>query len=87
VRLRSKEPGDKNIVGSNIVAIRKAIGMTQKDLLTKLQVLGLEISSTSLSQLEGQHRLARCYEILAIAKALNVSLEEIYHYNNSNKEE
>lgn len=78
MKLRSKELGDKNIVGENIVALRKMQGMSQKSLLTKLQVAGTDMSNTSLSQLEGQYRLARDYEVLAVAEALEVSLDEIY---------
>jgi len=69
---RSKEPGNKNVIGSNIVKIRKSQNMKQKDLLTKLQVSGTDISPTSLSRLEGQYRIAADYEVIAVAEALNV---------------
>jgi transcriptional regulator with XRE-family HTH domain len=51
---RKDLPGNKNIIGEKVVAIRKAKGMKQKDFLAKLQTLGMDISATSLSRLEGQ---------------------------------
>jgi len=79
MKQRSKELGNKNIVGFGIVKVRKSQGTKQKDLLTKLQVSGIDISATSLSQLEGQHRYARDYEILAVAEALDVDIKELLH--------
>lgn len=74
---RKEPPGDKNIIGSRVLAIRKAKGMKQKELLARLQTLGLDISPTSLSRLEGQYRLVQDYEVLIIAKALDISVGDL----------
>jgi transcriptional regulator with XRE-family HTH domain len=74
---RKDLPGDRNIIGSKVVAIRKAKGIKQKEFLAKLQTLGMDISATSLSRLEGQYRLVQDYEIVIIAKALNITVEEL----------
>ncbi|SCY88018.1 hypothetical protein SAMN05720606_11174 [Paenibacillus polysaccharolyticus] len=71
---RQEPPGDKNIIGSRVVAIRKSKGIKQREFLARLQTLGLDISQTSLSRLEGQYRLVQDYEVLVIAKALEVSV-------------
>lgn len=75
MKQRKEPPGDKNIIGTRVVAIRKSKRMKQKEFLAKLQTLGLDISPTSLSRLEGQYRLVQDYEVVAIAKALEVSVE------------
>jgi transcriptional regulator with XRE-family HTH domain len=74
---RKEPPGDKNIIGVRVVAIRKAKGMKQKEFLARLQTAGLDISPTSISRLEGQYRLVQDYEVVAIAKALDVSVREL----------
>lgn len=74
---RSLKPGDKNIIGGRIVAVRKERGIKQKDLLAKLQVMEMEISATGLSRLEGQHRLVQDFEVVLIAKALGVDVKEL----------
>jgi transcriptional regulator with XRE-family HTH domain len=71
---RKDPPGDKNIIGSRVVAIRNARKMKQKEFLARLQTLGLDLSPTSLSRLEGQYRLVQDYEVLIIAKALEITV-------------
>ncbi|HFL3236644.1 TPA: helix-turn-helix domain-containing protein [Clostridioides difficile] len=71
---RQEPPGDKNIIGSRVVAIRESKGIKQREFLARLQTLGLDISQTSLSRLEGQYRLVQDYEVVVIAKALEVSV-------------
>lgn len=71
---RKDPPGDKNIIGSRVIAIRKARKMKQKEFLARLQTLGLDLSPTSLSRLEGQDRLVQDFEVLIIAKALEITV-------------
>ncbi|HBC95137.1 MAG TPA: transcriptional regulator [Pelotomaculum sp.] len=81
---RKSPPGNKNIIGAKVVALRKAKNIKQKDFLAKLQTMGLDISATSLSRLEGQYRLVQDYEIVAIAKALDISVEELLRKKRNN---
>lgn len=74
---RKNELGDKNVIGAKVTRIRNTKRLKQKDLLTKLQVCGMEISSTGLSRLEGQYRRVTDYEILAVAEALDIDLNEL----------
>jgi len=74
---RKSEPGTKNMVGAKVVAIRKERRIKQKDFLAQLQVLGMDISATSLSRLEGQHRLVQDFEVVVLAKALGITVGEL----------
>ena len=74
---RNIEPGTKNIVGLKVMAIRKSRKIKQKDFLAQLQVLGMDISPTALSRLEGQHRLVKDSEVLVLAKVLGVTADEL----------
>jgi len=74
---RSGPPGNKNIIGEKVVAIRKEKKIKQRDFLAKLQTLGMDISATSLSRLEGQYRLVQDFEVVIIAKALEISFDEL----------
>ncbi|OCZ50090.1 helix-turn-helix transcriptional regulator [Dehalobacter sp. TeCB1] len=74
---RQNQPGNKNMIGAKVVALRQAKKIKQRDFLAKLQTVGLDISATSLSRLEGQYRLVQDYEIVAIAKALDISIEDL----------
>ena len=69
--------GNKNIIGSKVNALRRENGVKQKDFLARLQTLGMDVSATSLSRLEGQHRLVQDYEVLILAQALDVGVGEL----------
>lgn len=78
---RKAEYGDKNICGANIERIRKALGMKQTILVSKMQLMGVDINPSSLSKLEGQTRSATDIELKVIAAILGVSLEELLKEN------
>ena len=77
VKPRSYPLGKKNIVGSKVVTIRKKQGLKQKDFLARLQVLGMDVSATSLSRLEGQYRLVQDFEVVILAEALKTTVNEL----------
>lgn len=74
MRVRKQAVGERNIVGQRIEEKRKSIGMKQKDLLTQLQVAGIDLNASGLSKLEGQIRSVTDKELIVIAKTLNVSV-------------
>lgn len=74
---RSRKPGDKNIIGAKVLAYRMANGINQKDYLAQLQILGLDISATSLSRLEWQERLVQDCEIVVIAQSMKIDPNEL----------
>ena len=74
---RKAEYGNKNICGANVERIRKSMGMKQTALVSKMQLLGVDINPSSLSKLEGQTRIATDMELKAIARILNVPMEEL----------
>ncbi len=78
MKTRKNGYGDKNIVGRKIEALRKSLGIDQKDFVARLQVLGVNIDDSSYSKLEGQIRKVSDRELYAIAKALNVSIDSLF---------
>lgn len=74
---RKIQYGDKNICGANVERIRKELGMKQLTLVSKMQLLGVDINPSSLSKLEGQIRIASDIELKAISQILGVSMETL----------
>ncbi len=71
--------GNKNKVGRTIVALREKNDWKQKDLLAKLQVENISITTQSLSRLEGQERPATDAELWALARIFKVPMEQLFH--------
>ena len=72
LRTRKQELGDRNIIGAKVEQIRKSKGLKQKELLTKLEIRGIEINASGLSKLEGQIRCVTDKELVAIADVLDI---------------
>ena len=74
LKTRKLELGDRNIIGARVTQARKKCNMKQNELLAKLQLAGVDISSPALSLLEGQKRPVSDIELNALADILNVSV-------------
>ena len=67
----------KNIVGARVRQARKAAKppITQNDLVARLQLQDMNIDQSALSKLENGQRPVSDIEVLALARALKVSLD------------
>lgn len=66
--------GKKNICGQRVYEARTRAHITQFDLAAKLQVSGVNIERDSISKIESGKRFVADYEVVALAKILNVSV-------------
>lgn len=87
MRQRKTELGNSNLIGNKVTTLRKAQKLTQKELMSQMQVCGVDINYTSLSKLEGQTRIATDKELVAIARILASSPNELLGYNPEKTEE
>lgn len=76
---KRKKVGSENLIGQNVVLLRRRKKMRQTTLLSQLQVRGIDIGQSALSDLEGQNRKVSDKELVAIADVLGVSVEELFH--------
>ena len=66
--------GSKNICGARVKAARRSRGLSQENLAARLQTEGVNIERDSVSRIEIGTRFVADYEILALSKALSVSV-------------
>lgn len=66
------------MVGRNMERLRKAKGIRQKDFISKMQVMGVDMNPTSFSKLEGQIRLATDREVYYAAQILGVHIDALF---------
>ena len=67
----------KNIIGSKVKALRKAAGLTQKQLAEKLQLQGIEFSDLTILRIESGKRFVPDYEVVALAEYFDISTDEL----------
>lgn len=68
----------RNIIGKKIKMIRKMKNLTQEELTARLNIQGINIDRPMISKIENSTREIVDYEIEGIAKALGVSIEELF---------
>ena len=69
--------GNLNTVGKNILSIRTQCKLSRQKLSDKLMLLGVDISTQSIYDIEVGKRTVLDYELCAIAKILNISADEL----------
>ena len=67
--------GKKNICGDRVHEARCKIRLTQADLAARLQVEGITLERDSVSRIEIGARFVTDYEIRALSRVLNVSVD------------
>lgn len=75
MRVRKLPLGNRNIVGARVTEARIRRGLKVKELMAKLQTVGVDISYPSLSLLEGQKRPVYDFELNGLAEVLGVSAD------------
>ena len=75
MKTRKLALGDRNMIGARVTQARLQQGMRQVELLARLQIRGIEISSPALSLLEGQKRPVSDFELYALSEILHVSVD------------
>ena len=75
MKTRQLPPGDANLLGERIAALRNARGLSQKDFVARL---GCDITQTGVSKLECRRRQITDYELRAIAAALGMDMNTLF---------
>ena len=73
---RKKYPA--NVVGPQIRKVRGRLGLTQEELSTQCQLAGLDISRSSLGQIEARLRYVSDEELIVLACLLGVTADGLY---------
>lgn len=69
-----------NIIGPQIKAARIRAGLSQQQLSERLELMAVYTCRGSISRIENGRRAVTDIEIDAIAKILNVSLNELFQH-------
>lgn len=67
--------GQKNLIGSNLIELRKLNHLSQRDLAAKLQLLGFDMDKNVITRIETNKRYVTDLELLALTKVFNVSYD------------
>ena len=75
------DDGRNNICGTQIAKYRKSLGKSQRALADTLQILGLDVDKNAIQRIEAGKRFVTDIELVYIAKALNVTYEDLLEHD------
>ena len=66
-----------NVIGEKLKYYRELNKLSQAQVSSKLQLIGIDIPKNSLQRLENGKRILRDYELAGFSKIFNVSIDEM----------
>ena len=67
-----------NVIGTRVRKLRKELNISQQELSNRLELMAIYICRGSMSRIEDLSRTVTDIEMFGLAKALGVSVEELY---------
>ena len=75
--INKTEDGKNNICGRNVAKFRVSLGISQRELADRMQLVGIDVDKNAIQRIECGKRFVTDIEIIAFAKIFNVSFEEL----------
>lgn len=69
--------GKKNLCGKQVRKYRKEMGVTQTEFAARLQLCNVILDQKAISRIELEERVVADYELWAMAKVLEVTIEDL----------
>ena len=69
--------GLNNVCGKNIARFRMEMGISQRELADKMQLVGIDIDKNAIQRIECGKRFVTDIEVIAFCKVLNITFEEL----------
>ena len=80
-KILSKD-GQKNLIGSQLVELRKHFSLSQRDLAHKLQLAGYNLDKNVITRIENYQRFVTDIELKGICEVLKVSSDVLIDMQN-----
>ncbi len=71
--------GLNNVCGKNIAQLRMKMGISQRELADKMQLVEIDIDKNAIQRIECGKRFVTDIEIVAFAKVFNITLDELLY--------
>lgn len=69
--------GKNNLCGDKVSEYRKAMGISQRELADRLQLIGLDVDKNAIQRIEAGKRFVTDIELVALSKVFGRALEEL----------
>ena len=73
--------GKNNICGANVARLRKAMGISQRELAKRLQIAGLDIEKNGVQRIEAGHRFVTDIELGFLSNVLAADIDMLLEHD------
>ncbi len=71
------DSGKKNLISDNLIELRKAHNLSQRDLAKELQLRGCDMDKNVITRIETQKRYVTDIELQKLCEVFQVTFEEL----------
>ena len=75
--INKNSDGKNNLCGENVAYYRKKMGLSQRELADRLQLVGLDVDKNAIQRIEAGKRFVTDIEIVMLAEVLDVSIPRL----------
>lgn len=75
--INKSDEGLNNICGKNIARLRIDLGISQRELADRMQLVGIDVDKNAIQRIECGKRFVTDIEIIAFAKIFDITFDEL----------
>lgn len=75
--INKAKDGKNNLCGVKIAEKRKKLGISQRELADRLQLIGLEVDKNAIQRIECGKRFVTDIELKALSEALKITVSDL----------
>jgi transcriptional regulator with XRE-family HTH domain len=75
--INKTDDGRNNLCGKNVARLRNELGISQRVLADRLQILGLDVDKNAIQRIEAGKRFVTDIELFFLCKVFEVSYGEL----------
>ena len=75
--INKTDDGKNNLCGKNVAKLRNNLGISQRILANKLQILGLDVDKNAIQRIEAGKRFVTDIELFYLCKVFEVTYDEL----------
>ena len=75
--INKAKDGKNNICGTKISIFRKELGLSQRELAEKMQIVEIDIDKNAVQRIEAGKRFVTDIELIAFTKVLNKEIHDL----------
>ena len=75
--INKTQDGKNNVCGNRVAELRLRLGISQRELADRLQILGLDVDKNAIQRIEAGKRFVTDIEIIYICKVFDINYNEL----------